>query len=223
MHAAKGRLVGSDYVGLFGWASDRIALVPLSTSRGTIAKFREVLGVEVLPTGMCGSDFIGIFVAGNSKGVVVPAMAEDYEIAALKKAGLNVHICPDDRTALGNNLLVNDRAGIANPRMDPAEVKKIGDALGIEMVQQPISDLPTVGAVCVVTNRGLLAYNNIKPAQLKELEILFGVRGAIGTACMGVPFTHLCIIANSHGFIAGEGTSGFETGRIDEALGFLER
>jgi translation initiation factor 6 len=80
-----------------------------------------------------------------------------------------------------------------------------------------------VGALAVVTNNGMLAKTSVTDEELASLEGIFKVKGAVGTANMGVPFVGLCMLANKHGFVAGELTSGYELNRIDEAFGFIGR
>jgi len=46
----------------------------------------------------------------NSNGVVLPNVARDEEIQALRKAGLNVYVSKDKHNAIGNNVAANNKA-----------------------------------------------------------------------------------------------------------------
>jgi translation initiation factor 6 len=43
----------------------------------------------------------------------------------------------------------------------------------------------------------------------------------VGTACAGLKFVGLCVVANSKGALAGSSTTGPELGRIESSLGFI--
>ena len=43
-----------------------------------------------------------------------------------------------------------------DPRLKPAEIKKISEALGVEVVPTEIAALPYVGSLAVATNKGVL-------------------------------------------------------------------
>jgi translation initiation factor 6 len=57
--------------------------------------------------------------------------------------------------------------------------------------------------------------------ELKQIEKILKVEGDIGTANFGSPFVGAFILANSHGYLVSEQTTGPELGRIDETLGFI--
>jgi translation initiation factor 6 len=106
-----------------------------------------------------------------------------------------------------------------HPTISKAQERKISDALGVEaMAHDTLSKISTVGAINVVTNRGLLAFNEMPQVELKKLERIFKVRGNVGTCNMGVPFVGMGVVANSKGALVGDASSGFEVSRIYEAL-----
>ena len=206
------------FVGLHFKASDEIALVPRVLAGKLAGTVQNTLGATPVPLSINQSDLLGLFVAMNSSGCVVPSFIEDDELAVLRKAGLNVATI-ETHQACGNSILCNDRAAVLHPTIARAEAKKISDALGVEaLAHDLLSKISTVGAVNVVTNRGLLAYNEMPQVELKKLERLFKVRGNVGTCNMGVPFVGMGVVANSKGALVGHATSGFELSRIYEAL-----
>jgi len=206
------------FVGLFFKANDNIVLVPKSLPEKFAETIQNTLGTTPVKLSVSQSDLLGIFVAMNSNGCVVPSFIEDEELAALRKTGLNVAII-DSHQACGNSVLCNDHAAVLHPTVSRVEAKKISDALGVEaLAHDLLSKISTVGAVNVVTNKGLLAYNEMPELELKKLERLFKVKGNVGTCNMGVPFVGMGVVANSKGALVGHATSGFEISRIYEAL-----
>lgn len=223
MHADKAVIEGNQFIGLFARSSDRLTIVPRSASQKFVEKCRSVLKTEVMSVSVSASNLVGIFSAMNSNGIVLSSIAYRDEAREIKEwgLGLNVAVLHGKLTAVGNIVLANDKAAVVNPSLGKADAKSIEDCLGVEVVKRRIAGYPTPGCAGVVTNKGLLLHGETSDEELHELEEIFGVKGGVGTANMGVPFIGLCMIANSHGYIVGEGTSGFEMAQIDEALGFI--
>jgi len=220
MHVEKVLIEGNAFPGLFARASDSIALTGF-VPEGFRRTLRRILGARVVEVGVAGSNLVGLYCVMNSNGVLLPGMARAEEARALAREGLNAVMLKTRHTALGNNIVANDRGAVANPRMSREELGRAGDALGVEVVPMTIAGYNTVGSVCVATNRGFLAHNECSEEKLKEIEEVLKVRGGIGTCNMGAPFVGLCVVANSRGYLAGEPTTGFELARIDQALGFV--
>jgi len=206
------------FVGLFFKANDNTVFVPKALGSKFAETIQNTLGATAVQLSISQSDLLGIFIAMNSNGCIVPSFVEDDELALLKKTGLNVATI-DSHQACGNSILCNDHAAVLHPTIAKPEAKKISDALGVEaLAHDLLSKISTVGAVNVVTNKGLLAYNEMPELELKKLERLFKVKGNVGTCNMGVPFVGMGVVANSKGALVGHATSGFEVSRIYEAL-----
>lgn len=206
------------FIGLFLKASEHFVLVPKNCPDKIISLAEKVLGVEAIRILINQSDLLGIYTAMNSNGVVLPEFAEEEEIHLLKRAGFNICLVKGNYSAAGNNILTNDYACLVNPRISKDVLKEISDCLDCEVFQQGISNISTVGATSVVTNKGLLAYNEISEVELKKLEKIFRVKGINGSVNMGMAFNLFGISANSKGALVGETTSGFEMQRIYEGL-----
>ncbi|MFH1442810.1 MAG: translation initiation factor IF-6 [Candidatus Micrarchaeota archaeon] len=205
------------HIGLFFRANEELVLVPKNIHEKILPQLTEALQAELLPIYFCQSPILGIFSALNSNGCIVSALAEKHEVKPLKDRGLNVQFL-NEQFAPGNNILVNDKAALVNPRMPKADIKKVSDCLGVEVFRHPIANLQTVGSNNVVTNGGLFAYSHISDVEMRMLEKIFGVRGVKGTVNTGSTANSYGVVANSKGAIIGEATSGSETQKVYEAL-----
>ncbi|VVC03937.1 Translation initiation factor 6 [Candidatus Burarchaeum australiense] len=221
MGRAKTSDYGNQFIGIYGVCGEHKLLLGTPCSSKLENACREALDVEVHRMTVDGSGLLGIFCAMNSNGIIVPEQASTSEKAAFKKLGLNVHVLKGRLSACGNNLVINDKGGVANPEVPAAELKKIGECLGIELVSTRIAGYPTVGAACMATNKGFLAHTKTSAAELEMLEGALKVKGAIGSLNVGMPFVRLCALVNSKGYVVGESTTGFEMGRLEEALDFI--
>ena len=223
MHLAKATMEGSSFLGIFAKTNDHVTFLPRNAHEKLKRVCSEVLKTRIVTATIANSNLLGIMSAMNSSGIVLPRTVYDSEVKFLEGEGFKTGVITDRRTALGNNVLANDSACLVNPAMSPRGVQEIKDCLDVEVIRGTIGGGKTVGGMAVVTNCGILTRTNVSDEELSFLEDVFKVKGTGGTANMGVPFVGLCMIANSNGFVAGEMTSGFELGRIDEALGLIGR
>ncbi|MEM3399428.1 MAG: translation initiation factor IF-6 [Candidatus Micrarchaeia archaeon] len=220
MHFRKVSVWGNDAVGLFAETNDEITIIGENAHRKFIDACKA-LGTEMFQMSIGNSDLIGIYAVMNSNGIILPPFVTKGEINRVRKTGLNVYVIKSKYCAVGMNICANDKGGIVNQSVPLNEVKGISDCLGVEMERMSIAGYKTVGSCCVATNRGAILHNNASDEELRAVEGILGVRSGIGTINMGIPFVALGMIANSKGYVVGEGTSGFEMHRIDECLGFI--
>lgn len=209
---------GNPYIGVYCHANDEFALVPPEFSKKMISQIEEGLDVEVIQTTIANSSIIGVLVCSNSQGMVVTNFAESRELKALK-GRLNILYINDVLNAVGNNILANDRFAMVHPDIGKDTIKEIEDTLSVEILKGKIAGLKTVGAACVLTNKGLLCHPHASKHELDLLKERFEVNADIGTANYGVPLVGACAIANTKGAIVGSTTTPIELGRIEEALG----
>jgi translation initiation factor 6 len=218
MPVLKSHNFGNPHIGLFARASDRLVAADVSAS----PKFLPVLpqlGAEVVKATFGGSGLVGIFLAMNSNGAVIPSFCSEEEISVFRSHGLNVAALPGRFSASGNNIATNDFAAIVNPEMGRQEIRKISDCLGVEAVPRSVAGYATAGSCVLATNRGFAAHNRCSEEELKELQSILRVGGANCTLNTGTAFVSICAVANSRGCIFGEASTGFEIGRAADALG----
>ncbi len=219
MHIEQTTIHGEDFIGLFGFATDRYAI--LSRNFGKIS----VLDVPIIRTDIYGTNLIGMFCAGNSNGLLLPYFVSDRKIEEIRKelgeSGINIEIGKilEKYTAIGNLICCNDNSAIISPKL--SSMKIVEDILDVEIIQREISKHEEVGSCCVVTNKGFLIHPDGEK-ELDEISEIFRVKGDVGSVNFGFPFVRSGIIANSNGYITGSRTTGIEIGRIDKALGFLD-
>ncbi|AMM53349.1 translation initiation factor IF-6 [Pyrococcus kukulkanii] len=227
MHIERLDFENSPYLGVFGVATDRVVLIREGLQEKKLDVIREVLKVPVIEASIMKSRIIGILAAGNSNAIIVPWYIWDTELEEIrgkfKEYGIDTEIVPFETkyTALGNLVLVNDKAALVSTKFSREEAKKIGDILGVEVERGVIAGLHAVGSAGVVTNKGGLVHPEASDEELKWLSELFKVDVYVGTANMGVPYVGSCMLANSNGVVVGHLTTGPEIVKIEEALGLI--
>lgn len=222
-HILKTSLHQNPNVGLYAFANDKFCLLPHIVSHHHEKEIADVLKVPTYRTNICGTSLLGVFIAGNSKSILIPHIAFDAELKVLERQNVPFKVLMTDHTALGNNILANDHACMINPELEPfkAEIKR---ALRVEKIKvTTITPIPTIGSLAVLNDKGCLLSALASDDEAHEIEKFFHVPVTRGTVNLGSPYVRSGIIANTHGFVFGDKTGGPEAINIDEALGFLRR
>jgi len=209
-------------VGLCGFANDKFCLVSQSSSAQKNKKISETLRVPTTCLNICGTSLVGAFVAGNNHCILLPQIVFDSEIAILEKAKIPYKILETDYTALGNNLVANDKACLISPHLEHLK-SQIKEYLNVEKIEVfTINDIPTIGALITLNDKGCYVSAMASDAEAQKIEEFFGIPVTRGTVNLGSSYVSSGLIVNNNGFIFGKSTGGPEAVAIDSALGFIE-
>jgi len=218
----KANINGSSYVGAFCAANDKIAILSNVATPNDEALIKKALGIDAVRTSISGSYLVGVYIATNSNGILLPNGTRKEEIEKIRSIadGFNIDILDSDLNALGNNIIANDKIAFANPDYSNNEIKKIEDTLGVETLRAHFGSFPTVGANNIITNRGFVINNRALEDEEAYAEKVTAFDVDRSTANLGSLYIGLASVANSKGLVLGSETSGFELARIANALGF---
>ncbi len=216
-------LSGSAYVGVFARATDDCLLVRPDIEESLLDDFEAELSVPAVPTTVAGSGTVGALAVGNENGLLVSERVTDRERDRIEsETGLSVVELPGRINAAGNVVLANDEGAFVHPDLSREAIGAVKEALDVPVERGMIADVRTVGTAAVVTGDGVLCHPKTTDEKLDFLEELFGVYADIGTINYGGPLVGSGLIANTHGYIAGQETTGPELGRIEDALGYID-
>ncbi len=214
---------GNVNIGIYIFANDVFAIVPKGVDKKVMDVVAETLNVDVIEARVSDLSIIGVMIAGNNNGLILPRIIKESEIYDLKRAlakyDINIAVVESKYTAIGNLVLANDNAAIVYPGFEEDVLDTIKETLGVEtIVKKYIAGIPVVGSVGVVTNKGGILHPGTSDSELDELEKIFKVPLMTGTVNFGVVFLRSGLVANTHGVLVGENTTGPEIVRIQEAL-----
>ena len=212
---------GDPNIGVFARVVGNIAIIPPDSTPEFKHAVKEALNVELVETTIQGSAIIGSLVAGNSRGVVVSGLAFEEEIDMLAEHR-EVLLLNDTMNAAGNVIMANDTFAAVHPDMPESVIKAIGEFLGVEVITLVLGGIKTVGMAGVATNKGVIVHPRATDAQIKQIEDVAKVPVGTGSINMGSALIGTGLMVNDSGYIAGNATSGFELGRIEDVFGFLE-
>jgi len=201
---------GDPNVGVFSYANEKIAVLPAGVSGKKLKAYRDTLRVEPYSVGVAESRLVGIYLVGNSSGLLAPHIAAGVELQRLESTGMVVQVIDVKYTDLGNLIVCNEYSAMVDPRLRPTTVQQIEKALGVPAAKATIAGLPNVGALTVASNKGALISPMANEAEQKAFSTGLGVPVETGTVNSGVPFPKAGVVANSKGAIVGGLTIGSE-------------
>ncbi|MCE4617509.1 MAG: translation initiation factor IF-6 [Desulfurococcales archaeon] len=214
---------GSPNIGVFIYVNDHFALVPPDMDERSISLIRSTLNVDVYKTTVSDTILLGVMIAGNSKGILLPRTIDENEYVLFKdlaqKYGIEVDILPSRNNAVGNLVLANDNGAVVYPELEEEALERVSSVLGVKVWKRTIAGIPTVGGVGVVTNRGGIVHQEANEEEIEFLERAFGVPIGTGTVNFGFSFVKTGFVANKYGGLVGRETTGPELVRIQMVMG----
>jgi len=220
-HLSFGDFHGDPNIGLFGFATDKYVFLP--------DKSMDVgaLKVPIVTDTVAGTKLLGIFCTGNSNALLVPENTSEREFNSIQKqlekidSKITLSRIETKHNVLGNLITTNDKGAVISPAIEEQK-KNISKLLKVPVAVGTVVDFEIVGSVCAATNKGFLLNIYAEKEDWVFVKKALKVDGDIGTVNFRGPYVSSGLLANSNGAIVGKDTTGPETARIDEALGFLE-
>jgi len=212
---------GDPNIGVFARVVGDIAIVPPEAPEEFKVAVREALSATLVETTIQGSAIIGSLVAGNSRGIIVSGLATEAEIDILAEHS-DVLLLKESMNAAGNVIMANDTFAAVHPDMPTDMSHAIAEFLGVEVIPITLGGVKTVGMAGVATNKGVIVHPRATPQQIARIEEVAKVPVGTGTINLGSALIGTGLIVNERGYLAGNATSGFELGRVEDVFGFLE-
>jgi len=213
---------GNPFIGLFFATNRKHTLFPIDTKEGLRKTICKSLGTKPVVSNVAGYNLDGVYVAMNDNGIILPPVVSKEEKKFLEaETGLSVYVSKEKLNANGNNIAMNDMGGLINPNVNEKERIAMEECLGLELVPFNVAGFSTMGSLCVANNKGFLTHYAATERELAEMEEILKVKGMPGSINMGTGFIGIGLLATDKGYFAGEATSPFELGRIEEALDMI--
>ncbi|MBN2122404.1 translation initiation factor IF-6 [Candidatus Micrarchaeota archaeon] len=213
---------GNPFIGLFICTNGKHTLFPLDAKQSLVDAVCESLGTKEVRVNIGGNNLNGIYAAMNGNGIVLPSNTPSGQAKKIgDETGLSVYVSKEKFNAHGNNVALNDMGGLINPNVGEKERVAMEECLGIELVPFSLEGFSAMGSMCVANNKGFLIHYCAGERAIAEIGEILRVKGMPGTINMGTGFVSIGLLANDKGYFAGEATSPFELGRVEEALEFI--
>lgn len=212
-------IAGDPHIGVFTRVFEDVAVIPLDAPEEFEAHYREAFGLEIIRTLIQGSPIIGSLLTGNNNGFVVSGLASKAEIERLSEFR-EVYLLHQGMNAAGNVILTCDTFAAVHPEMDSQVRKEIGEFLKVPVIPLTLGDIKVVGMAGVATNSGVVVNPRSTASEIAALEKVCDLPIGKGSINMGSAMVGTGLVANTRGYLAGDETSGYELGRIEDIFGF---
>lgn len=221
----KANFNGNSNIGLYAYClthnDKKIILLGENVGEETEKELSKTLDAEIVHLKIAGTPLLGAFLAGNSKNLLVPAIAFDSEIAKLKKIGVPFEIIKTNLTCLGNNIVCNDHGALINPEFKDKEIAIIEEALGVKTKKIKIADLEGPGACIVTNNKHGIIHRDAETFEIEMAKKTLDLESLEPCSVnMGSPYLKSGLIVNEAGFVIGEQSGGPEIIYVEENLGY---
>ncbi|MGB9630459.1 MAG: translation initiation factor IF-6 [Candidatus Methanodesulfokora sp.] len=210
---------GSPNLGIYLKVVGNYLLVPPNAKDKFVKELEVALNLKAVPARIYDTNLLGVFIAGNENGVILPAVAGIEEIKALESLGMELEIINSKITALGNAILANSYGALVHPGMSDEDIELIRKTLKVPVVRGRISGIPVVGSLSVITDKGGIVTPSVSDEELKNLRRHFSVEIYPGTVNDGVKFVKLGLVASKEGVAVGALTTPVEIDVITQAFG----
>ena len=222
MHVLKTNINGNPNVGLFGYCTNDYCLLGMEVKKKIADEIGKVLHVPVHRLNIAGTSLLGVFLAGNSKKLLVPSICFDDELKTLQKLDIDYEVIESNVTALGNTILCNDSGCLVSQEFSSNQKKRIREALNVPLKPGTIGDLDTVGSLSALNSHACIISRDITDEELEKVEDLIKIKCFPSSVNMGSPYTGSGLLCNDKGFVIGDQSGGPEMTNVDESLGFLK-
>lgn len=199
----------SSFVGVYCSVFGDKAIASPVVPGGFKMRLRDLLQVETTITTVGSASSVGMMVAMNSRGFVVPKTANDDEIAALERHS-KVLVVEDKLSALGNLIVANDKGAVISDLISEREASKISDFLGVNHIRMSVGKYRTIGSLFAVSNEAGIASPLVDEKTLAQVSKTLQIKMVPTTVNNGERLVKLGTLMNDKAVVVGKSTSGVE-------------
>jgi translation initiation factor 6 len=222
MTIIKAQIFGKSLIGVYLTANNSYILYPSTLIKPLIKKFITVFEEPLYPLTINNSNLLGVYVASNKYGIIVPHIIREDELNKLKSYmndSYNIGVLKSIDNAFGNLILCNDKGAIISSLLENYKFE-IEDILNVETVVYEFADYFLPGSISLANNYGCLIHPLSTDDEINFISSVLKVNEVdVSTVNRGVPFLSSGAIVNDKSGIFGNDCTGPEMIRITSVLG----
>ncbi|MHA1681716.1 MAG: translation initiation factor IF-6 [Promethearchaeota archaeon] len=219
-------ILGNPAIGISCCITDAYYILPGNVKEHVLKATSEIFNVPRITLDISIRMLVGVMFVGNSKGLLIPNHLspndEEKVLDAMSVVpGVEVRVLEESKlNALGNLVATNDHGAVISRKFEDDVIAPIEETLKVPVVKKNLSSSPLVGTRIVANSHGCVVSPLATNEEAESLKSIFKVDNVdFTTVCLGMEAIRVGMLANSHGAIVGDSTSGPEMARISDVLG----
>ncbi|MFW9828996.1 MAG: translation initiation factor IF-6 [Candidatus Thorarchaeota archaeon] len=221
MMIIKAQVFGRSLIGVYLTANNSFILYPPTLIKSLLKKFNTVFEIPFYPLTINNSTLLGVYIASNKYGIIVPNIIRDDELENLKtyvKDSTQIGVLKSIDNAFGNLILCNDKGAIISSFLQNQR-KEIEDVLNVEVVVFEFADYYLPGSISLTNNYGCLVHPLTTDSEIDKISSILKVEEIdVSTINRGVPYLSSGAIINDKSGIFGIDSTGPELMRLTSVL-----
>ena len=222
MTILKSQVFGRSLVGVYLSGNNSRIFYPPTLLKPTFKKFKNTFEEPFCPLTINNSNLLGVYIASNINGIILPDLIRDDELALLRtnvSGDMNIGVIKSIDNAFGNLILCNDKGAIISTFLKNNK-KEIEDILNVETVVYEFADSNLPGSISLANNKGCLVTPLANDEEIEFLSSILKVDEIdVSTINRGMPYLNSGAVVNDKSGIFGVDSTGPEMMRLSNVLG----
>ncbi|MFW9771782.1 MAG: translation initiation factor IF-6 [Promethearchaeota archaeon] len=225
MSILKYQLFGKNSVGVYLSVNNIFGLYPSTLLNFAIKKIKSAFKEPFFPISINNSTLLGVYLASNKYGIVVPHIVRDDELNNLTKFAINLK---DDYqigtiksidNAFGNLILCNDKGAIISSLLKDFK-HEIENILNVESEIFEFTNNYLPGSIGLANNNGCVVHPLTNDKEIEQISSILRVSEVdVSTVNRGIPYLSSGATVNDYSGIFGLACTGPELMRMTDILG----
>ncbi|MFX1274546.1 MAG: translation initiation factor IF-6 [Promethearchaeota archaeon] len=221
MAILKAQVFGKSLIGVYLSANNSFILYPPNLLKISYNKFVKTFGEPFYPLTINNSNLLGVYVASNKYGIILPQIIRDDELKSLKTHlddGITIKTIKSVDNAFGNLILCNDKGAIISSLLKDFK-KKIEDILNVETLVYEFAGSYLPGSLSLANNNGCVVSPLTNDDEIDMITSVLKVKETdVSSINRGIQYLSAGAIVNDRSGIFGVESTGPELSRITSIL-----
>lgn len=225
MSILKFQIYGKSSIGVYLTVNNVFGLYPPTLLKNSIKRIKSIFEEPFFPLSINNSNLLGVYIASNKYGIIIPSLVRDDELSLLDTYVKNVNeeyqigILKSIDNAFGNLILCNDKGAIISSLLKDYR-EEIENILRVETEVYEFADNYLPGSISVTNNRGCLVHPLTNDDQINYISSILKVSEIdVSTVNRGIPYLASGATVNDKSGIFGQSCTGPEMMRLTNVLG----
>ncbi|MFX0033418.1 MAG: translation initiation factor IF-6 [Candidatus Hodarchaeota archaeon] len=225
MSILKYQLFGKNSVGVYLTVNNIFGLYPSTLLKFAVKKIKSTFKEPFFPVSINNSTLLGVYLASNRYGIIVPHIVRDDELDNLTKCAKSIKddyqigIIKSIDNAFGNLILCNDKGAIISSLLKDVK-PEIENTLNVECEVFEFADNYLPGSIGLVNNNGCVVHPLTNDNEIEQISSILKVDEVdVSTVNRGIPYLSSGATINDFNGIFGFACTGPEMMRMTDILG----